>query len=73
MSHRNLDHLHRRKIIYRSFPTTDKPSKVFQWGYFYEEGTYECYDLFRSKAKITLLAITGFVAPPTPVFGHVGF
>ena len=53
MSHRNLDHLHRRKIIYRSFPTTDKPSKVFQWGYFYEEGTYQCYDLFRSKAKIT--------------------
>ena len=30
----------------------DKPSHSFDWGYFYEDGTYEFYDLFRSKALI---------------------
>ena len=27
--------------------------KVYEWGSFYENGTYECYSLFRSRAKIT--------------------
>ncbi len=54
MSHiRNLEYLHRRKIIYRRSPITDKPTEVYNWGNYYEEGTYECYELFRSKAKIT--------------------
>ena len=30
-----------------------KPSESFWWGDYYESGTYECYDLFRSKARIT--------------------
>lgn len=53
MSHRKLEYLHRNKIIYRRLPTTDVPSEVYDWGVFYEEGTHQCYELFRSKAKIT--------------------
>jgi len=54
MSHiRNLEYLHRRKIIYRRSPVTDKPTEVYDWGNYYKDGTYECYELFRSKAKIT--------------------
>ena len=53
MSHRKLDYLNRRRIVYRRGPITDTPSETFSWGNFYENGTYECYELFRSKAKIT--------------------
>ena len=53
MSHRNLEYLHRNKIIYRRHPISDEPDQVFDWGEFYHDGTYECYELFRSKAKIT--------------------
>jgi hypothetical protein len=49
---RNMEYLNRRRILYRRNPITDKPSHVFDWGYFYEEGTHECYTLFASKAKI---------------------
>ncbi|MCP4263988.1 MAG: hypothetical protein GY777_00155 [Candidatus Brocadiaceae bacterium] len=53
MSHeRNLEYLERRQIIYRTIPQ-DKPTTQYEWGLYYEEGTYQCYDLFRSKAKIT--------------------
>ena len=54
MSHiRNLEILNRRRIIYRRGPVSDVPTEVFEWGNYYEEGTHECYELFRSKAKIT--------------------
>ena len=53
MSHRNLEYLHRNRIIYRRHPISDEPNQVFDWGEFYHDGTYECYELFRSKAKIT--------------------
>jgi len=53
MSHRNLEYLNRRRIVYRRGPTTDTPSELFSWGAFYEAGTYQCYELFKSKAKIT--------------------
>jgi len=53
MSHdRNLEFLNKRKVIYRRGPINDKPSEIFEWGYYYEQGTHECYELFRSKAKI---------------------
>jgi len=52
MSQRKINYLNRKKIIYRRDPTTDKPTQVFNWGYYYENGTYQCYDLFKSKAKI---------------------
>ncbi len=53
MSHRKLEYFNRRRIVYRRDPITDTPSETFSWGNFYENGTYECYQLFRSKAKIT--------------------
>jgi len=34
-------------------PVTDKPTIDNDKYMFYEDGTYECYELFRSKAKIT--------------------
>ena len=54
MSHgRNLEFLNRRRIVYRRNPITDKPTQENECYMFYEDGTYECYELFRSKAKIT--------------------
>ena len=54
MSHheRKLDYLNKKKVVYRRDPIEDKPSNVFDWGNFYSEGTYECYTLFNSRAKI---------------------
>ena len=55
MSHipRNLELLNRRRIVYRRDPINDRPSMKHRDFNFYEDGTYECYQLFRSKAKIT--------------------
>ncbi len=54
MSHeRNLKYFISRSIVYRRDPVNDTPTKVYEWGSFYENGTYECYSLFRSRAKIT--------------------
>ena len=53
MSHRKLDYLNQRRIIYRCYPVDDEPTQVYNWGWYYEHGTYQCYELFRSKAKIT--------------------
>lgn len=53
MSHnRNIEYLIKHRIIYRRNPINDKPSHSFEWGDYYENGTNECYDLFRSKARI---------------------
>ena len=35
MSHRNLEFLNKRRIIYRRSPITDKPSESFDWGDYY--------------------------------------
>ena len=54
MSHeRNLRYLNNNRIVYRRFPITDKPTQENEVYMFYENGTYECYELFRSAAKIT--------------------
>ena len=54
MSHeRNLKYLNDNRIVYRRMPIIDKPTQDNECYMFYEEGTYECYELFRSKAKIT--------------------
>ena len=50
---RNLELLNRRRIVYRRMPILDKPTQENECYMFYEDGTYECYELFRSKAKIT--------------------
>ena len=54
MSHdRNLKWLNDRRIVYRRDPTTDVPTIETKQYKYYENGTYQCYHLFNSKAKIT--------------------
>ena len=53
MSHRNTKYLDNKRIVYRRDPITDKPTQENKVYMFYENGTYECYHLFTSKAKIT--------------------
>ena len=54
MSHeRNLKYLNDRRIVYRRKPITDIPDQENEVYMFYLNGTYECYELFRSSAKIT--------------------
>jgi hypothetical protein len=54
MSHeRNMKWLNDRRVNYRRDPITDKPTESTDQYDYYAEGTYQCYSLFRSKAKIT--------------------
>ena len=54
MSHeRNLKYLNDHRIVYQRMPISDKPDQENECYMFYLNGTYECYELFRSKAKIT--------------------
>ena len=50
---RNLELLNRKRIIYRQEPTSDEPDIENKQYMFFENGTYQCYDLFKSTAKIT--------------------
>ena len=50
---RNLTYLNNNRIIYRRLPITDKPNIDNKQYMFYENGTHQCYELFRSSAKIT--------------------
>ena len=57
MSHnsmeRKFDHLINNRVIWRRDPVTDIPDIETDKYLFYKDGTYQCYNLFRSKAKIT--------------------
>ena len=54
MSHeRKLKYLNDKRIVYRRDPIKDKPDQENECYMFYLNGTYECYTLFASKAKIT--------------------
>ena len=54
MSHdRNIKWLNDRRIVYRRDPINDVPTIETKQYKYYENGTYECYHLFNSKAKIT--------------------
>ena len=50
---RNLNYLNNNRIVYRRHPVTDIPDINNQVYMFYLNGTYQCYELFRSSAKIT--------------------
>jgi hypothetical protein len=50
---RNIKWLNDRRINYRKDHVNDKPTIETSLYSYYEDGTYECYHLFRSKAKIT--------------------
>ena len=54
MSHeRKIKWLNDRRVNYRRNPITDVPTESTDLYDYYAEGTYQCYSLFRSKAKIT--------------------
>ena len=54
MSHeRNMSYLNNMRLIYRRLPDTDVPTIETKDFMFFENGTYQCYELFRSSAKIT--------------------
>ncbi len=54
MSHeRNIKWLNDRRIVYRQLPINDKPTIETNKYMFFENGTYENYSLFNTKAKIT--------------------
>lgn len=50
---RNLKWLNDKRIVYRRDPTTDVPTIETDQYKYYSDGTYQCYHLFNSKAKIT--------------------
>jgi len=50
---RNFKYLIDRQVVWRRNPITDIPDEETKHYMFFKEGTYQCYDLFRSKAKIT--------------------
>lgn len=51
MSQRAMKYLHDKRIIYRRY-SSDKPTAVYDWGWYYADGTYGYYSLFNTKAKI---------------------
>jgi len=50
---RKIKWLNDRRVIYRRNPINDKPTLNTEDYMYYEDGTYECYALFNSNAKIT--------------------
>ena len=50
---RNIKYLNDRRICYRQDPISDKPTVDCKEYMYFPEGTYQCYHLFNSKAKIT--------------------
>ena len=53
MSQSNLTYLNNKRMIYRRLPTTDKPDIDTKEFMYFQNGTHQCYELFRSSAKIT--------------------
>jgi hypothetical protein len=49
---RKINWLWNRRIITTRYPINDKPTSTYNWGWFYEDGTYECYELFKNDHKI---------------------
>ena len=54
MSQRAMKYLNDNRIIYRKY-SDDKPTKEFDWGWYYADGTHGYYSLFNSKAKINTI------------------
>tara|TARA_R100000951_G_scaffold4413_1_gene5295 strand:+ start:3376 stop:3996 length:621 start_codon:yes stop_codon:yes gene_type:complete len=50
---RNIKWLNDRRIVYRKDPDTDVATTETEQYKYYANGTYQCYHLFNSKAKIT--------------------
>ena len=48
-----MKYLWDNEVVYRRDPTTDVPDVETKQYMVFKNGTHQCYDLFRSKAKIT--------------------
>jgi len=46
-----MKYLNDKRIVYRRY-SPDKPTKEYDWGWYYADGTYGYYSLFNTKAKI---------------------
>jgi hypothetical protein len=49
---RKTEYLEKNHIIWRRDPVNDSPTDTFYWGDYYADGTFECYELFRTSNKI---------------------
>ncbi len=49
---RNIKYLISKQVVWRQNPWSDIPTTNYDWGWYYENGTHQCYSLFASKAKI---------------------
>ena len=54
MSQRTMKYLNDNRIIYRKY-SEDQPTKEYDWGWYYADGTHGYYSLFRGPAKITTI------------------
>ena len=50
---RKFKYLWDRQVVYRRDPISDIPDEETKQYMFFKDGTYQAYDLFKSKAKIT--------------------
>tara|TARA_Y100001938_G_scaffold141352_1_gene210958 strand:- start:1168 stop:1788 length:621 start_codon:yes stop_codon:yes gene_type:complete len=50
---RKFKYLWNKHVVYRRDPISDIPDEETDQYMFYKDGTYQAYDLFKSKAKIT--------------------
>ena len=50
---RQFKYLTNNRVVWRRDPITDVPDIETKEYMYYKDGTYQAYDLFRSKAKIT--------------------
>ena len=51
---RNMKYLNDNRIRYRKY-SDDPPTKEYEWGWYYAEGTHGYYSLFNSPGKITTI------------------
>ena len=50
---RKFTYLINKRVVWRRDPITDIPNEETKQYMFYKDGTYQAYNLFRSRAKIT--------------------
>jgi len=54
MSYRAMKYLNDNRIVYRKY-SEDRPTKEFDWGWYYADGTHGYYSLFNSDARINTI------------------
>jgi len=54
MSYRAMKYLNDNRIVYRKY-SEDQPTKEFDWGWYYADGTHGYYSLFNSDARINTI------------------